>query len=74
MNEQEAIRILKEAKDSTQEEYDVAFDMAIESLEMQDKLKQWIENYKNPEFKDVMITRDNLIDILEEFRLECENL
>ena len=40
--------------------------------EMQDKLKQWIENYKNPEFKDVMITRDGLIDILEEFRLECE--
>ena len=39
---------------------------------MQDKLKQWIENYKNPEFKDVMITRDGLIDILEEFRLECE--
>ena len=46
--------------------------MAIKSLEMQDKLKQWIENYKNPEFKDVMITRDGLIDILEEFRLECE--
>lgn len=39
--------------------------------EMQDKLKQWIENYKNPEFKDVTITRDGLIDILEEFRLEC---
>ena len=46
-----------------------AEDMAIKSLEMQDKLKQWIENYKNPEFKDVMITRDGLIDILEEFRL-----
>ena len=46
--------------------------LAIKSLEMQDKLKQWIENYKNPEFKDVMITRDGLIDILEEFRLECE--
>lgn len=45
--------------------------LAIKSLEMQDKLKQWIENYKNPEFKDVMITRDGLIDILEEFRLEC---
>ncbi len=43
--------------------------MAIQSLEMQDKLKQWIENYKNPEFKDVMITRNDLIDILEEFRL-----
>ena len=38
--------------------------------EMQEKLKQWIENYKNSEFKDVMITRDGLIDILEEFRLE----
>lgn len=49
-----------------------AFEMAIKSLEMQEKLKQWIENYKNPEFKDVMITRDGLIDILEEFRLECE--
>ena len=49
-----------------------AEDMAIKSLEMQDKLKQWVENYKNPEFKDVMITRDGLIDILEEFRLECE--
>lgn len=70
MNEPEAIRVLKEAKDSTQAEYDTAFGMAIQSLEMQDKLKQWIENYKNPEFKDVMITRDGLIDILEEFRLE----
>lgn len=40
--------------------------------EMQKKLKIWIENYKNPEFKDVMITRDGLIDILEEFRLECK--
>ena len=40
--------------------------------EMQDKLKQWIENYKNPEFKDVVVTRDGLIDILEEFRMECE--
>lgn len=40
--------------------------------EMQKKLKMWIENYKNPEFKDVVVTRDNLIDILEEFRLECE--
>ena len=48
-----------------------SFGLAIQSLEMQDKLKQWIENYKNPEFKDVMITRDGLIDILEEFRLEC---
>ena len=46
-------------------------EISIQSLEMQDKLKQWIENYKNPEFKDVMITRDGLIDILEEFRLEC---
>lgn len=51
-----------------------AFYMAIQSLEMQDKLKQWIENYKNPEFKDLMITRDGLIDILEEFRLESEKL
>ena len=50
----------------------IAMEMAIQSLEMQDKLKQWIENYKNPEFKDVTITRDGLIDILEEFRLECE--
>lgn len=49
-----------------------ALEVAIKSLEMQDKLKQWIANYKNPEFKDVMITRDNLIDILNEFRLECE--
>ena len=49
-----------------------SIELAIQSLEMQDKLKQWIENYKNPEFKDVMITRDGLIDILEEFRLECE--
>ena len=48
-----------------------ALDVAIKSLEMQDKLKQWIENYKKPEFKDVMITRDGLIEILEEFRLEC---
>ena len=37
--------------------------------EMQDKLKQWIENYKNPEFKDVVVTRDGLIEILEEFRM-----
>lgn len=50
---------------------DEVSEIAIKALEMQDKLKQWIENYKNPEFKDVMITRDGLIDILEEFRLEC---
>ena len=49
-----------------------AFGMAIKALEKQEKLKQWIENYKNPEFKDVVVTRDGLIDILEEFRLECE--
>lgn len=51
-----------------------SFGLAIQSLEMQDKLKQWIENYKNSEFKDVMITRDGLIEILEEFRLECETV
>lgn len=50
---------------------DEVSEIAIKALEMQDKLKQWIENYKNPEFKDVMITRDGLIDILNEFRLEC---
>ena len=33
-------------------------------------IKDWIENYKNPEFKDVVVTRDGLIEILEEFRLE----
>lgn len=71
MNELEAIRVLKEAKDSTQAEYDTAFGLAIQSLEMQDKLKQWIEGYKRPEFADMTLTRDGLIDILEEFRLEC---
>lgn len=47
MNELEAIRILKEAKDSTQEEYDEAFSMAIKSLEMQDRFKQLIRSYEN---------------------------
>lgn len=51
---------------------DEVSEIAIKALEMQDKLKQWIANYKNPEFNDVIITRDGLIDILEEFRLECE--
>lgn len=60
---------LKEVKFSVLQE---SLDAAIQSLEIQEKLKQWIENYKNPEFEDVMITRDGLIDILEEFRLECE--
>jgi len=46
-----------------------ALEVAIKSLEMQDKLKQWIENYNKPEFKDVVVTRDGLIDILEGFRL-----
>lgn len=46
--------------------------LAIKSLEMQEKLKQWIEGYKRPEFADMTLTRDGLIDILEEFRLECE--
>ena len=32
MTEHEAIRVLKEAVDSTQAEYDVAFDMAIKAL------------------------------------------
>lgn len=83
MNEQEAIKQIRNkacndrcteihCDDSCMYGKDkCAFGMAIQSLEMQDKLKQWIENYKNPEFKDVTITRDGLIDILEEFRLEC---
>ena len=70
MNVQEAIKDIKENVQPSVGGKSLA--MAIQSLEMQDKLKQWIENYKNPEFKDVMITRDGLIDILEEFRLECE--
>lgn len=74
MNELEAIRVLKEAKDSTQAEYDTAFGLAIQSLEMQDKLKQWIEGYKRQEFADMTLTRDGLIEILEEFRLESEKL
>lgn len=61
-------------KDFYDEEFARALALAIKSLEMQEKLKQWIENYKNPEFKDVVVTRDGLIDILEEFRLECEKL
>ena len=77
MNVKEAIKMLEQGDensyeaDCTYEEYCEAIEMGRKSLEMQDKLKQWIENYKNPEFKDVMITRDGLIDILEEFRLEC---
>ena len=72
MDEQGTIRKLKcEQEKNNTPSVDIAYCMAIQSLEMQDKLKQWIENYKNPEFKDLMITRDGLIDILEEFRLEC---
>lgn len=77
MNVQEAIKNINALnavcgqKDFYDEEFARALALAIQSLEMQDKLKQWIENYKNPEFEDVMITRDGLIDILEEFRLEC---
>ena len=77
MNVQEAIKNINALnavcgqKDFYDEEFARALSLAIKSLEMQDKLKQWIENYKNPEFEDVTITRDNLIDILEEFRLEC---
>ena len=35
MTESEAIRVLKEAADSTQEEYDMAFNLAIETLKKQ---------------------------------------
>lgn len=70
MNEQEAIRDIKENVQPFVG--GKSLEMAIKSLEIQDKLKQWIENYKNPEFKDVVVTRDGLIEILEEFRLECE--
>lgn len=70
MNVQEAIKDIKENVQPSVGGKSLA--MAIQSLEMQDKLKQWIENYKNPEFKDVVVTMDGLIDILEEFRLECE--
>ena len=78
MNVQEAIKNINALnavcgqKDFYDEEFARALSLAIKALEMQDKLKQWIENYKNPEFKDVVVTRDGLIDILEEFRLECE--
>lgn len=76
MNVQEAIKNIKALnavcwqKDFYDEEFARALALAIKSLAMQEKLKQWIENYKNSEFKDVTITRDGLIDILEEFRLE----
>lgn len=40
MTEQEAIRVLIEAVDSTQEEYDEAFDMAINTLKKQQKIKE----------------------------------
>ena len=76
MNVQEAIKNINALnavcgqKDFYDEEFARALSLAIKALEMQDKLKQWIENYKNPEFKDVVVTRDGLIDILEEFRLE----
>ena len=75
MNVQEAIKMLEQGDknsdevDFTYDEYCEAIEMGRKALEMQDKLKQWVENYKNHEFKDVMITRDGLIDILEEFRL-----
>lgn len=78
MTESEAIKMLVQGDedpdtvDFTYDEYCEAIEMGRKALEMQDKLKQWIANYKNPEFKDVMITRDGLISILEEFRLECE--
>lgn len=78
MKVQEAIKNIKALnavcwqKDFYDEEFARALALAIKSLEMQDKLKQWIENYKNHEFKDVTITRDNLIDILNEFILESE--
>lgn len=59
-------------KGACNEECKDFYDVAIQSLEMQDKLKQWIEGYKRQEFADMTLTRDGLIDILEEFRLECE--
>lgn len=48
-----------------------AMQMSIKALQMQEKLKQSIEGYKRQEFVDMTLTRDGLIDILEEFRLEC---
>lgn len=77
MNVQEAIKMLEQGDknsyeaDCTYEEYCEAIEMGRKSLEMQDKLKQWIEGYKRQEFADMTLTRDGLIDILNEFRLEC---
>lgn len=77
MNVQEAISRLEVLKDwvgdvsLTRKDCQNAIDVAIKCLEMQDKLKQWIEGYKRQEFADMTLTRDGLIDILEEFRLEC---
>ena len=41
--------------------------LAIKALEMQEKLKEWIAGYKHPDFAGTMVTRDDLIDILQEF-------
>ena len=43
MTKEEAIRVLKEAVDSTQEEYDMAFNLAIEAMEKLIKLEKWME-------------------------------
>lgn len=68
MKDKEAIRILKEAVDSTQEEYDKAFDMAIQALEMQDKLKQFIsENDNHKWIKCNDWSKDSIIKLLKRF-------
>lgn len=49
MTESEAIRVLKEAVDSTQEEYDTAFNLAIDALEKQSMVNEILneaEQYK----------------------------
>ena len=78
MNVSKAIKIIEQGDktvdevDFTYKEYCEAIEMGRKALEMQDKLKQWIEGYKRQEFADMTLTRDGLIELLEEFRLECE--
>lgn len=47
-----------------------AVDLAIKALEAQNKLKEWIEAYNQPEFKDIIWNTEEVIGLLKEFVTE----
>ena len=78
MTEQKAIKELERHIQFLREnwkphpDYNVieALGMAINALKAQIKMKEWIEAYNQPEFKDITWNMEEVIDLLNEFVAE----